>query len=136
MAKANGKLDDARFDKRVAQFLAIRAKLKELEVEYERICKPFEHAKQQLAEQLLTMLDAAGIESARTSEGTVYVSLHPTASLSDPDAFMDYVAQHGAYELMDRKANSTACREFAEETGALPPGVRLTSRRTIGVKTS
>ena len=59
-----------------------------------------------------------------------------TASLGDPDAFMDYVMKNGAFELMDRRANSTACREFAEEHGSLPPGVKLNSTRTVGVRTS
>ena len=34
---------------------------------------------------------------------------------------------------MDRRANATACRDYAEEHGALPPGVKINSIRTVGV---
>ena len=45
------------------------------------------------------------MESAKTDEGTVYVLNQDSASLADPDAFMEYVRENEAYELMDRRAN-------------------------------
>ena len=137
MAKANGKIpkaEMARIDKWVEQYIALRNRMKELEDYFEEYMKPYKEAKDKLAGHMLEMLDAAGIESAKTEQGTVYIYPRSNASLSDPDAFMDYVAEHGLYELMDRRANSTACREFAEEHGELPPGVKLTTIRTIGVR--
>jgi len=37
------------------------------------------------------------------------------------------------FDLLDRRANATACRELAEK-GTLPPGVKLNTIRTIGVR--
>ena len=137
MAKANGKLpkdDVARIDKFVRQYIELRNHMKAQKAAFDEFMEPLEEMKRKLAGHMLELLDSAGIESAKTDEGTVYVTHPSTASLSDPDAFMEYVAEHGAYELMDRRANSTACREFAEENGELPPGVKLTVNRTIGVR--
>ena len=136
MAKANngGKEVPAQINKLVAQYLAVRTRIKQMEDEFQRKLTPFETAKNKLAGTMLKFLDKSGQEMARTDEGTVYVTVRHNASLGDPDAFMDYVMQNGAFELMDRRANSTACRDFAEEHGSLPPGVKLNSIRTVGVR--
>jgi hypothetical protein len=138
MAKGNGKIapGNARIDKLVAQYLGVRKRLAELKEEYEKASAPFVDAKEKLAGRMLQFLDSTGAEMARTSAGTVYVTTPSTASLTDPDAFVDFVREHDLYELMDRRANALACRDFAEQNGTLPPGVKLNSRRTIGVRTS
>lgn len=135
MPKAVTKVaDNTRIDKWVAQYIAIRERIKQMDALYKKQMEPFEKAKDKLAGHMLEFLDSTGQEMARTDEGTVYVLNQSRASLGDPDAFMEYVVKNSAYELMDRKANSTACREFAEEHGSLPPGVKLNSTRTVGVR--
>jgi hypothetical protein len=58
-----------------------------------------------------------------------------TASCSDPNLFIDYVREHDAYELLDRRPNSTACKEFLKANNQLPPGVKLNSMRYVNVRT-
>lgn len=138
MAKqgSNGKIENARIDKLVAQYVAIRDRLDQLKEEYKKVSEPFEDAKQQLISRMLAFLDSTGQESAKTNKGTVYSTVRHTARLSDPDEFMAFVMKHGLFELMDRRANATACRDYADETGELPPGVTINSQRTIGVRAS
>ena len=83
---------------------------------------------------LQDFLETAGAQSVKTKEGTVYASTRYTASLADPQAFMDYVIKHTAFDLLDRKANATAVRDFVENHNALPPGVNLNAIRTVGVR--
>ena len=123
-----------RIDKLVNQFIALRRRIEEIEEMQKRQLKPFKDAKEKLAGTLQAWLDDTGQESAKTSEGTVSITTRHTAALADPDAFMDYVMANGAFELMDRRANATACRDFAEENGSLPPGVKINSTRTVGVR--
>ena len=137
MAKGNGQIDAAgmlQMNKLVAQFIALRNRIKQLEDIHEKQLAPFKLAKDKLAGVMLEFLDAAGMESARTEAGTVSATVRSSASLPDPDAFMDFVMKRGLFELMDRRANVTACREFAEEHGNLPPGVKINSVRTVGVR--
>jgi hypothetical protein len=82
---------------------------------------------------LLTTLKATGQEMARTKYGTVSAAVRDTASCSDPNMFIDYVREHDAYELLDRRPNSTACREFNAKHGMLPPGVKLNTIRYVNV---
>lgn len=128
---------DGRIDKRVATFIKIRDGIAEIEERHKAELKPWNDLKEKATGELLQLLDDAGLKSAKTAAGTVTVKVFHTSPLSDPDAFMDFVRENDAYELMDRRANSTACIEFAEShDGKLPPGVKINSRRTVGVTKS
>jgi hypothetical protein len=86
-----------------------------------------------LTNKILTALDATDQKSARTEFGTASINTNHFASCSDPDAFVGFVRENDAWELMERRASSLACRAFAEEYGCLPPGVRINTVRSIGV---
>ena len=126
--KSNG-----RIDKRVAQFIALRDKISAIEEEQKEFLKPFKDAKQKLIDEMLEFLDKTGQKSAKTEFGLATVIVRHTAACSDPDAFIEFVRENDAYELIDRRANALACRDYAEEHGALPPGVKINSMRTVGV---
>jgi hypothetical protein len=108
----------ARFDD------AVREKRKEL----------FLDSMNELTGKILAALDATGQESARTEFGTASVNVRYDASCSDPDAFVEFVRKNDAWELMERRAGSVACRAFLEEHGQLPPGVKINAVRGIGVR--
>jgi len=128
------KPEHARIDRRVAQFIMMRDKLEAIEEEYKAKRKPYQDAKDKVEGDLLEIMAEAGLKSVKTVEGTATIKVTPYASCSDPDLFIEYVRENDAYELMDRRANATACLGFAEEhDGQLPPGVKLTRKRTIGV---
>ena len=87
-----------------------------------------------LTAKILAALDATDQESARTEFGTASITTNHYASCSDPDAFVGFVRENDAWELMERRASGLACRAFAEEHGRLPPGVRINTVRSIGVR--
>lgn len=72
--------------------------------------------------------------SVSTPAGTFYRSKSYSASLADPQAFMDYVVANQKFELLDRRANVTAVRRFVTEQKGLPPGCNLNTKSTIGVR--
>lgn len=129
--KANGEIPtNARFDKLVRNYVAVRDKITEME----KAIEPYTHLKERINAALVRMLDQAGAQSVRTEHGTASITIKPTASLSDPDAFMQYVIDNQRFDLLNRHANPNACREFADTTGALPPGVKLNTVRRAGVR--
>lgn len=123
--KSNG-----RIDQRVDEFIQVRDEIERIEKE---VIGPLKALKERLAGTMLEFLDRTGQKSAKTAKGTVSVIVKHTSPLTDPDAFMEFVRKNDAYELMDRRANSTACREYAEQHGKLPPGVKINATRTAGV---
>jgi hypothetical protein len=122
------------FGKWVGQYVALRDKLKDDDETYRQHRKQTVDAMKTVEDQILTALDATGQESARTEFGTASITVNHYASCSDPDAFVDFVRQNDAWELMERRAASVPCRAWEEEHGQLPPGVKINSVRGIGVR--
>jgi|HubBroStandDraft_4_1064222.scaffolds.fasta_scaffold478108_2 hypothetical protein len=126
--------DQTVMEKRVAQWRAITARLKEMDEAHEKQRQPLLDIKALLEGLFEKFLTDSGQSSAVFSTGTVHWNRRTTASLADPQAFMDFVTQNGLFQLLDRKANATAVRDYAEEKGDLPPGVTLNTARTVGVR--
>jgi hypothetical protein len=123
-----------RIDKRVLQYIACRDEIEALKEKHKQELAPLEALKQQLTNVMLGFLDSTGQKSAKTAAGTVTKEIKPTAACSDPDLFVNFVREHDAYELMDRRANATACLDYAHEhDGALPPGVKINMWPTVRV---
>lgn len=120
--------------KRVGQYVAIRDRLAQAEDDHKKAIAPLIETQNLLTAWLTDVLSTAGAQSIKTEQGTVYSNTRWTASLEDPKAFMDYVISNSKYDLLDRRANSTAVRAFVEEQGSLPPGAKLSAIRTIGVR--
>jgi hypothetical protein len=132
--KPNG---GGRIDTRVAQYIAVRDEIARLEEEHKAALRPLNALKEKLKQAILNFFDKTGQTSAKTKYGTASAKVVYTSPLSDPDLFMNFVRENDAYELMDRRANSTAVREYLDEhDGQLPPGVKLNARRTVGVTKS
>lgn len=130
MSKQQG----ATVDTRIAQYVMVRDKIKEIEDKQEEELKPYKELQTQLQAWLQTHLEKNGSESIKTKQGTVYLSVRYSASLADPDAFMKFVVDNGLYELLDRRANATAVRDYVQENGGLPPGVNLNGIKNVGVR--
>ena len=124
----------ANIEKRVMQYVAVRDHIKVIEERHKKELEPWVSDKDKLTGIIQQCLEAAGAESIKTSEGTAYTTTRYSASLQDPKLFMDFVIENKAFDLMDRKANAPAVRDYVAEKGSLPPGVNLSSIATIGVR--
>ena len=135
MAKTNGKSSSPRLDKLVNYYIKLRTEIEDIKKQHEAELAKHLKAREVLTEQLLEALDSTGQEMARTKFGTVSAAVRDTASCSDPALFIDYVRKNDAYELVERRPNSTACREFAKgNDGKWPPGVKVNSIRYVNVR--
>lgn len=121
-------------DKRVSQYVQIRDALKRLEDEYETKRKPLLQLQERLSGRLRTFLETNKLENLKTASGTCYISTRYTASLADPDVFMRFVIANEKFELLDRRANATAVKDYVNDHGALPPGANLNGIQTVGVR--
>jgi hypothetical protein len=124
----------AQFEKRTKQYIEVRDKIREISERHSEELKPFVEIQNALTAWLTENLDKVGAKSIKTTQGTVYQSTRYSAALSDPKAFMDHVIETQNWNLLDRKANSTAVRDYVEQNKSEPPGVRLSAIRTVGVR--
>jgi hypothetical protein len=124
----------ARVDNHVKNYVALRDKIKAIKTRHEEELQPFTDMQNELTTKLQETLDTSGAQSIKTSGGTVYSSVRYSASLSDPQDFMKFVIANSLWDLLDRKANATAVRDYIAEKKVEPPGVKLSALRTIGVR--
>ena len=119
---------------KVATFLLVRDELKKMDEAIDTAKAPLLDLKTSLEGWLDKFLTTTGQQSAVTDRGTVHWNTRYTSSLVDPQVFMDHVIATRQFELLDRRANATAVKEYAGKHGALPPGVGLNTIRTVGVR--
>ena len=134
----NGKLENSpHFDKWVRQFIDLRTCKTKLTKEFDTQIAEYTKEMERISGLLINAMNEGGVKAIRTERGTVTVLTTPYASLFDKDAFMSFVRENDMYELMDRKANSQACREYAlTHAGCLPPGVKMTTRNSVSVRSA
>lgn len=122
------------FDTRVAQYVKLRDKIKEIKDGHKEQLKPYTETLERLNSVLLGQLITAGGESVGTTAGTVYKTARETASVADMSAFWTYVVSQGDFDMVDKKANPTAVKEYIKEHGVPPPGVNFTTTDIVGVR--
>jgi hypothetical protein len=131
MTAENGKLEvNARFDLLVREFVKVHHEVQK----QEQKLKELKELKGEWSGLIMTMLMKAGAEGVKTKHGTIATHRRDTASLSDQEAFLDFVIKNSLFELMERRASADACREYANEhDGVYPPGVKINTHRYITV---
>lgn len=125
----------ATVDKRVGQYITVRDRIKEMKERHDKELAPLTEVQNLLSGWLDDFMQKSGSTGVKTMHGTCYTSTRYTASLADPDAFMKYVITNSAFDLLDRRANSNAVKDFVKDhNGNLPPGCNLGAIRTVGVR--
>jgi len=129
---------------RVGQFVKLRDKIREIKERQKNELKPYNETLEQLSGIILGLLNKSGAESVRTDGGTAYKKLVKSATLADKSAFLDFVRNHDAWELLDYKANAPAVSEYIAEKvaaaehdpsiiPAAPPGVNYSETWEVGI---
>lgn len=121
-------------NKRVSQYVQIRDKIKQIAERQAAELAPLKEIQDRLAGIIEAHLVANNTESLKTASGTCYTSVKHTASVADAEAFMTYVITTQNFDLIERRANSTAVKDYVVKNNALPPGVNMSALRTIGVR--
>ena len=121
-------------EKRVGQYVAIRDLISEIKDRHKEELLAHEILLERLAGIIHRFMDAHNLENLRTAAGTCYISMKWTANVQDPAAFMKFVIDNEEFDLLERRASSTAVKAYVEENNHLPTGVNLNALSSIGVR--
>ena len=124
----------SRVDDIVAAYVRLRDQKAELKAQQAEAMKPYDEALAKLEAEALQILSDTGVESMKTSAGTVYKSVTTSATVQDKSAFMDYIREHLAFDLLDVRANKTAVQDFVTENQDTPPGVVIRREMKVGFR--
>lgn len=118
----------------VRAYVTLRDQKAALKAEQAEALKPYDEALAKLEARALAVLSQSGVESMKTSAGTVYSTTFTSATVSDKSAFMDYVTSNEAFDLLDVRANKTAVQDFLTANNDVPPGVTVRRELKVGFR--
>jgi hypothetical protein len=111
-----------------------RAKLKEEYEEQDAIAKEQQDL---IAEQMLAICKEQNADSIKTQAGTIIRKVDTRYWTSDWESMYDFIHEHDAYPLLEKRIHQTNMRQFLEENPELlPAGLMTDSKYTIVVRRS
>jgi hypothetical protein len=84
-----------------------------------------------MKDQMLSL----GVKTVRTDEGTVVLSTKTRYNTQDWDSFKQFVVQHEAVDLLERRIAQGNMAQFLDENpGLVPPGLNSMTEYAISVR--
>lgn len=119
---------------KVEQYLTLRDYKAAAKKELDEELKPCNEAMAKLESEILTGLAETGSESSKTKMGTAYKRIELTATVEDPEAFMEDVRDGELWDALDVKANKTEIRRLLDKDLPLPRGLKVSQTIRIGIR--
>lgn len=129
--------DDVNFDELVQSYMNIRAARDALKDQYENDDQLLKNDMNVIEGLLLNKCNDLNASSIRTPFGTVVRQLKERFYCNDWPNFKQFVLEHGAIELLERRIHQSNFKEFVEsrlEKEGLPPGVNVMREYDVVVR--
>lgn len=121
-------------DKLVSTYVKIRDRRAELTREYEKQDNKLKEQLELVANKLLDICRETGVESMRTSAGTVSRSVSTRYWTSDWASMYDFIREHDAINLLEQRIHQGNLKSFlAEHPETVPKGLNSDSAYTVRV---
>lgn len=120
----------------VSKYIAIRDKKAVMKAEYDSKVARVDEALTKLEAVLLKTFDEAGMESCKTSAGTAYKTTRTSFTVADRDAFIGFVKDNEAWEMLESRCSKKAAEEYMSANGEIPPGVNYRAEQVVNVRRS
>lgn len=115
------------------QLTALRNKLSADIKEREDVVDQIKAKRLKVDQEFLRRFNEQGITNVKTAHGTPHVIERTSVSVSDKDAFRQWVVDNNALDFMELRANKPMVVAYKDEHEELPPGLSWSATRTIGV---
>lgn len=124
-------MSDVTANKLVKIYLKIRDKRAELSKQDGEL----EEQQNIIEAELLAICKETGADGLRTEFGTVTRSVKKRFWTSDWSSFYDFVKEHNAIELLEKRVAQSNMATFIEDNpDAVPPGLQVDSRYTAVIR--
>ncbi len=128
-------MDQIPMDKLARVYLKIRARIQQLTQEYESEVENLKAQQDEIKTALKDQLMALGSKSVRTDQGTVILSTKTRYFTQDWDSFKQFVTEHDALDLFERRIHQSNMAKFLEENPSLvPPGLNSDKEYDVSVR--
>ena len=122
-------------DKLAKAYLKIRGAKSELTQKYEDEMAALDAQEDQLESAMKDQMLALGSNSVRTDEGTIILSQKTRYYTDDWDSFKQFVVEHDALDLFEKRIAQKNMSLFLEENpGVVPAGLNSMSEYAVTVR--
>jgi hypothetical protein len=122
-------------DKLARVYLKIRAAKSALTQQYETELADLDKQEDEIEQAMKTQMLALGTKSMRTEFGTVMLGTKTRYTTQDWASFKEFVIQHDAVDLLERRIAQRNMAQFLEENPELvPPGLNSDTEYQISVR--
>lgn len=122
-------------DKLAKIYRKMRDRVSELTREYDTEVEIIKAQQAEIAAAMKEQMQALGVTSVRTDQGTVVLSVKTRYSTSDWDSFKSFVVEHDALDLFEKRIAQTNMKQFLDENpGVVPPGLNSNAEYDISVR--
>jgi len=121
-------------DAAVAAYLRLRHEKEELEREMEERINAVKTNMAKLEAWMQQFLDETGQTSAKTKEGTVFITTTDYARVENWDDILDFIKNREAFDLLEKRVSKKAVRGYIDADGSVPPGVSYGSKISVNVR--
>jgi hypothetical protein len=126
---------DVPMDKLARVYRKMQARIQELTATYESEVEALKAQQETIKNELKDRMLALGVKSVNTDEGTVILSTKTRYNTQDWDAFKQFVIEHDAVDLLEKRIAQTNMATFLKENPSLmPPGLNSSSEFSISVR--
>jgi hypothetical protein len=118
-------------DQLVAAYINLRGTIQEKEDEI----KALKEEQALITDHMLSLFSTEGIDSIRTPFGTVSRSARTNYWTSDWERMYEFIAEHNAYHLLEKRIHTKHMGEFLQENpDELPAGLQSNSKYIVSVR--
>ena len=122
-------------DKLAKVYRKMRDQISELTKEYDTQVELLKAQQEEIKNAMKEQMQALGVTSVRTDQGTVVLSVKTRYSTADWDSFKKFVMEHDALDLFEKRIAQTNMKQFLEENpGVVPPGLNSNSEYDVSVR--
>jgi hypothetical protein len=121
-------------DQMVELYVHLRDKVAEIKEQHKNELSRYVLAMGKLEALLLDVLNTNNVESMRAKSGTFYKTKQVSVTVENWSDVLDYIRANGAWELLESRVSKTAVQSMLEDSGKLPPGVKINTMIDIGIR--
>jgi hypothetical protein len=122
-------------DKLARVYRKIRGKIQDLEKAHDTAIEQLKAQQDEIKMAMKDQMRALGLTSVRTPEGTIILSEKTRYVTSDWDSFKEFVREHDALDLFEKRIHQGNMITFLEENpGTVPPGLNSMTEFDVSVR--
>jgi hypothetical protein len=127
--------DTIPLDRLAKVYRKIRDQISTLTKEYDTQVEVLKAQQEEIKNAMKDQMQALGVTSVRTPQGTVVLSVKTRYSTADWDSFKKFVVEQDALDLFEKRIAQGNMKQFLEENpGVVPPGLNSNAEYDISVR--